>query len=91
MHWYLQLGIGILVAIGVLAFGLFIASPVMQTTIEDQLVYTNCCNGSICTDVYYKQESNTCHLVLCEIMPFANCTYTGLNKTLNLTLLSQVP
>ena len=45
-----------------------------------------CCDGNQCTDTYYTQEDNLCHLVLCENSPFTNkqdCVYPGKGIALN--------
>lgn len=90
----IQLVIGVSVAILVLSIGIFIASPVYDLTIEQQIMIVNCCNSTQCTDVSYNQETNTCILVLCYYNPVGrlldNCTYQGLNKTVDIELISKV-
>ena len=47
-----------------------------------------CCDGNPCTDTYYTQEDNLCHLVLCENSLFTNkqeCVYSGKGLALNST------
>ena len=47
--------------------------------------WMQCCNGSQCTDTYYTEQDNKCHLVLCENNAFtdkANCIYEGANITI---------
>ena len=47
-----------------------------------------CCDGKQCTDTYYTQEDNLCHLVLCENSLFTNkqdCVYPGKGLALNVS------
>jgi len=42
------------------------------------VTYDKCCGGVPCSDTYYSEEDNLCHLVLCENSFYAkqlNCTY----------------
>ena len=51
---------------------------------KDVNTFIQCCNGSQCTDTYYVEQDNTCHLVLCENSAFTNkkdCVYRGANIT----------
>jgi hypothetical protein len=45
------------------------------------LTYAKCCNNSICSDTYYTEEDNKCHLSLCEHMIIyknkTQCIYDG--------------
>ena len=41
-----------------------------------KLMMDKCCDGAYCTDTYYSEEDNLCHLTLCEHSFFlTNCTY----------------
>jgi len=44
----------------------------------------NCCDGKTCTDIYYTESDNLCHLILCEQTYGVNhekCVYYGENLT----------
>jgi len=54
--------------------------------LRDANMEIQCCEGNQCTDTYYTQEDNLCHLVLCENSPFTNkqdCVYSGKGIALN--------
>ena len=60
----------------------------MVNKLEKNLVYLECCDGNPCTDTYYSQEDNMCHLVLCENSLFTNkedCVYEGVGIILNVS------
>jgi len=66
-----------------LIVGLFILNNLKET-----LVYLECCNGNTCTDTYYTQEDNLCHLTMCENYPLfnnGNCTYEGVGIIINIS------
>lgn len=62
---------------------------VKQTELTN--TYIQCCNSTPCSDTYYTEEDNLCHLVLCEqrephlFTNSAECTYKGANISYNLT------
>jgi len=63
---------------------ILILSLIVDTEV-DVITSFQCCDGKDCTDTYYTQEDNQCHLVLCENSPFTNkedCTYEGANKSI---------
>ena len=46
--------------------------------IQTAIIDFKCCNSSTCSDTYYTQEDNLCHLTFCEINHFPHnkdCTY----------------
>jgi len=82
---------GIIVGTLMVAMILMVMGVMLQETV-DVNTYIQCCNGSQCTDTYYTEEDNLCHLVLCENDAFtdkAKCTYQGANIT-NITMLSEL-
>lgn len=64
---------GILCLTLVVALSLLVLSKFNSSIATD--VNFRCCDG-YCTDVYYDNSTDTCHLVLCENSLFgSNCTY----------------
>ena len=60
----------------------------MVNKLEKNLVYLECCDGNPCTDTYYSQEDNLCHLTMCENFPLfnnGNCTYEGTGIIVNIS------
>ena len=51
------------IAMALLLFAFDIAFVKSKAKIE---TFSKCCNNTPCSDTYYSQEDNLCHLVLCE-------------------------
>jgi hypothetical protein len=73
----------------VLVFGIIVSIIIMLgivvfDDVRASINYIQCCDGKICSDVYYTREDNLCHLSLCEhnLLFGKNCTYEGANKTI---------
>ena len=54
-----------LVFIGITIIFLMVGGE--STSSSAQLTYDKCCNGNMCSDTYYSEKDNLCHLSLCEI------------------------
>ena len=77
----ISLTFGIAIIFMVVLISFFQADSLMDIDTRIQ-----CCNGNQCTDTYYTQEDNLCHLVLCENNPLQNkedCVYPGKGIALN--------
>ena len=46
---------------------LLISGFTYPTSSSAQLTYDKCCDGNMCSDTYYSEKDNLCHLSLCEI------------------------
>jgi len=60
----------ILVILVIISIIIFILSKVpnqVEFDRQTQLTYDKCCNGNMCSDTYYSEKDNLCHLSLCEI------------------------
>lgn len=47
----------------------------LQESMKININYLKCCNGQQCSDTYYSELDNMCHLTMCENIPF------GINKS----------
>ena len=69
-----------IIIFGMLLLIIYIILIITLDNFGDNLIYIQCCGGNQCTDTYYTQEDNLCHLTLCENNPFqdkSKCTYEG--------------
>lgn len=81
-----EIFLGVLICGGVILIMGYISTIILPEQMNQQITAIECCNNQICSDTYYTYPDNKCHLSLCEnsLIPQSNCTYQGLNKSIDL-------